>query len=185
MLNTGFVALSFIGLGGVKALLKGAGAAKKATSISKAASKVAKIGDNALSVKDAGKLEKLVDLSTKFKVDDADELQKVINKSENITKSVKTLYNKTIKDAAEVLGKIETSSSPILGNRTLGYSAKVVKDKFRIPTKSLTTGLRAATIIPGAMALPQVLTTGFTEGWEYTKPEDISKIITAGSVGKN
>lgn len=184
-LNAGFVVLSFIGLGGVKALLKGAGAAKKATSISKAASKVAKIGDNALSVKDAGKLEKLVDLSTKFKVDDADELQKVINKSENITKSVKTLYNKTIKDAAEVLGKIETSSSPILGSRTLGYSAKVVKDKVRIPTKSLTTGLRAATIIPGAMALPQVLTTGFTEGWEYTKPEDISKIITAGSVGKN
>lgn len=185
LLNTGFVALSFIGLGGVKALLKGAGAAKKATSISKAASKVAKIGDNALSVKDAGKLEKLVDLSTKFKVDDADELLKVINKSEDITKSVKSSYNKTVKDAAEVLGKIETSSSPILGNRTLGYSAKVVKDKVRIPTKSLTTGLRAATIIPGAMALPQVLTTGFTEGWEYTKPEDISKIITAGSVGKN
>ena len=185
LLNTGFVALSFIGLGGVKALLKGAGAAKKATSISKAASKVAKIGDNALSVKDAGKLKKLVDLSTKFKVDDADELLKVINKSEDITKSVKASYNKTIKDAAEVLGKIKTSSSPILGNRTLGHSVKVVKDKVRIPAKSLTTGLRAATIIPGAMALPQVLTTGFTEGWEYTKPEDISKIITAGSVGKN
>lgn len=194
--NLGFVALSAIGLGGVKALVKAGKAAKTGVDIAKTASKAKKLESAlALTAQETKALDKVVKLAERVGAKTPEQLATRMEKLRSITPNPKFATKfanevKTYEDGLEVLNTVAKSSSPLLGSIRAGQVASAVgKGAAKIPGvlggKAVRTGLRVAGVAPGVMALPGTVSTWYNKGFEYTKPEDIKKIAIAGSIGKN
>lgn len=181
LLNAGFIGLSFIGLGGLKALLKAGKVADKGFDIAKLADKAMKaekVGKGLLNPAEGKALEQIVDLSNKFGVKTTAEL---MAKSTGADKAI-------IESGIDVLKTLKSSSVPILGSQSLGIAGKALATAPErlaslATSKPVRYGLRAASMAPGIMAVPEVASTIYNDGFEYVKPNDIKNIALAGSVG--
>jgi hypothetical protein len=206
-LNAGFVALSAIGLGGVKALVSAGKAAKGGSEFLKVG-KVAGKYKTALKLADAdvAALDKVVKLGEKTGAKSAEDIVLRVNKLKELQK-VRALKPipvdpKAAKEAAdlialtdnhikvfeqglETLGKVSGATLPKGGSLALGKVYKYAGEGAKkLAGAASSTPVRAAMMLPGLVALPATATTIWKDGIEYTKPKDISKILMAGAVGK-
>lgn len=172
-LNAGFVGLSLIGLGGLKALVKGAQVAKKSANIAKIGVQGNKLIRSADEIKD---LNKFVKLAEKEGLESADDIAAKL--SGKISPDDKATYEKGLKLIEKLSNRpgsnILTSSAEKLSNFAgTGIGKKVFA------------GAKTAMIIPGATSLYSIGKTAANEGIEYTKPSDFRNVAIAGSIGKN
>lgn len=201
--NVGFVALSAIGLGGLRNIVKAGeaakGIAKTSTSVAKFSTKVEKIIGSKSAIKNLGLtdegLEGIKSLQTFAK-------NKGIKTTEELVEKVSdALTAKTIKSpelitklekGLETLAKISTSSTPIMGSRKLGSVVNTMRNATKAGAETSKNsalflgkwGAKGAMVSPLVTDLPKTLYTGTTEGWEYTKPQDIKNIAIGAASSK-
>ncbi len=139
-----------------------------------------------------GKTDDIVKLGTKAlknvaKTDDAKKAISAVDelaKSKNITNLAdlkKVATTDELKLGVDLLEKAAASTSKVLGSATLGAvkgkSGDVVLSAFEKSKKlamPVLRGTMAATAIPSAVNLVK---TSKEEGFEYTKPEDLKKVV--------
>lgn len=149
LLNLGFVGLSAIGLGGVKAFLKAGQAGSKIGNVAKAASKAKGLK---LGTTETKSLEDIVELSRKYNASNAKDLTSKVLLAGNEAET------KLLQDGLKVVGSINAASSPILGSVLLGSSAKKVGTGVSSllskvgNSKSLRNTARVALITPGVVS---------------------------------
>lgn len=170
-------------------------AAKGGASIAKTAAKAGKYKSAlALSVEETKALNKVVKLADKVGAKTPEQLLAKVNQIKAITPSTKTAVKfaentKILEDGLDVLNMVSKSTTPILGSVRAGQVASAIgkgtsKTLKALGSKPVRTGLRVAGMAPGLMALPGTVATVYNKGWEYTKPEDLKKIVMAGSIGR-
>ncbi len=178
LLNAAFVPLSFFGLGGTKLAIKGAKAVDTAMDLSKLAKKATK----------------LVESST----DGSKAAVKAVETFAETNKGLKTLVElknaaKQAENAAELsrgidlIEKASNASSKVLGSTRIGALAKSINGSVKSDKilKGALNTTRAAIIAPGVVSGANTVKTGLTEGWEYTRPDQIKNAVMAGVVGTN
>lgn len=182
-LNLAFVGLSFVGLGGIKSLLKVGKMADKGMDIAKIVKKSAKVN---LSAVEKEALETLSKVAQKEGIKTASQ---VAGKSLKLSAADTKLLEKGL-EVAEI---VKNSSTSKLGASALGTVIKSGKNAMPSLQKTLGNkyvlgGLRAATILPGAGSALEVgknLEVFGGDGIEYAKMQDIKNVALAGAVGKN
>lgn len=177
-LNAAFVPLSFIGLGGTKLAIKGAKAVDTAVDLAKLTKKATKL---AKSSTDGSKAAvEAVETFTK-----ANKELKTLADLKNAAKQAKNAEE--LSKGINLLEKAANASPKVLGSVRAGALAKSISGSVKSDKvfKGALNATRAAIIIPGVASGVSTVKTGLTEGWEYTKPDQIKRAVMAGVVGTN
>lgn len=191
--NLGFTALSFFGLGGIKALVKGAQTAKSVDVVGQTAAKAAKYSKElALTEAETKSLNKVVKLAERVNAKTPEQLAAKIEELKKITPKTKPEilagHIKDFEEGLNVLNSIAVGATPVAGSLKLGKAAKAVATalpKSEKLAKYATTAAKAGFVGSGLMALPSIISTTSKEGIEYTRPEDWQRVLMGASVGSS
>lgn len=196
-LNAGFVALSAIGMGGLKSLAIGA----KLANTFKGAGEVAEIGSKAaqyatkmgITAKDGEALSKVVKLAEKVGAKTPEQLIQKVAQISAMTPKAETAVKfgdhvKVLNEGLAVLTELAKGPLPVFGNVGLGQASKIA-GKVASKIGSTVTGqvgkavVKGAVMLPGAMSIAKVAPAVLKGDIEYTNPNDWKNIALAGSMG--
>lgn len=189
-INLGFIALSAIGLGGLKTLIKGVKVAKESLTVAEGAAKASKYAKQlAFTEQETNALQKVVKLADKVgaktpeqlvsKIAEIKKLNLVGNQAKKLTKDV-TVFEEGLK----VLNK--TIESPTLFQSSLPGKAfnKLINVSTQIG-KTTSTALKVAGLGVGAYSATKVIPKVLSGDIEYTNPQDVINMVMAASIGKS
>jgi len=212
--NAGFVGLSLLGLGALKPIMqagklgKAASTAKKGTDLAEVLLKSNKFKSSekitkALGLTDEGfeGIKALQNFAKKKGIKTTEELVErvgnILKKGADTGKDAKSLITKEtatkLEQGVKALNKIVETANPVMGNLKLGKVAGTLTSAGKTGAVASGNGAvtlgkwaaKAAMVSPLVTDLPKTLYTGVTDGWEYTKPQDIKNIaIGAASTSK-
>lgn len=190
LLNLAFVGLSFVGLGGLKAVVKGAKIAnglKGAGEIEKIGSAAAKYATKmGIGVEEGKALEQVVKLADKIGAKTPEQFISKIAKLK-ATSPAGSDFTK-IDQGLEVLSSLAKGPLPVLNNVTLGRASKIAGNTLSKISSSLTGKVakrvvKTAIMVPGTIAATKVIPDVLRGDIEYTKPGDWKAMAATAGMG--
>ena len=196
-LNAGFIALSFVGLGGLRGakLLSKLGKTAKTADAVTDIKRVGKLLDDTKAIKKLGFSPKEVNNAKKLlAVAEKNGAKSLVEIGESAVKNIAPAKKDAAALALSTVKKTaESGLSPaFMGSSRLGKLAEKTQKTAKSTGEAAVSGgkslgnlaIKGAMLSPLVFDLPKTIYTGITEGWEYTDPNSVKNSIYGLRAGK-